>query len=79
MKRLKHIVIAMNPLLGLSYIRHHGLPAERTTIVCSKHDVDFRLDGLDIHDLSIHVANDEYGISSSTELFQAIIRHCHAQ
>ena len=79
MKRLKHVVISLNPLLGMSYVEHHALPRERTTIVCSKHDVDFRLKGVDVHDLSIHVANDDHGLSNSVECFQEILKYCHGK
>lgn len=70
---MKHVVIAMNHLMGLSFIRHHRLPPERSTIVCGVEEVAKRLEGLDVHDLAIHVAGDLRTIAHDTEVFQAIL------
>jgi len=72
MKRLQHIVIAMNPVMGLAFIRQHDLPRDRSAVVCSKEDVD-TVRGYDIHDLAIHVSGDMRSIPHDTEVFQEIV------
>lgn len=72
MDNLHHIVIAMNPVMGLAFIRQHNLPHNRSIIVCSKDDVA-QFAGYDVHNLAFHVAGDMRSIQHDTEVFQEIV------
>lgn len=74
--KLKHVVIAMNPVTGMSLVRHKKLPRTQTVIVCNKDDVAQLLEGQDIHDLSIHVAGDAINIPLDTAMFFQVLKTC---
>lgn len=74
--RQKHVVIAMNQLVGFSLARHKGLPAAQVVIICHPDEVRKTLTGVDIHDIVLHVAGDSLSVPSDTGIFNAIIAHC---
>jgi hypothetical protein len=69
---MKHIVIAMNHVMGLSFVRHHHLPKD-TIVVCGLRDVIAEVEHEDIHELAIHVAGDRESVEHDVRMFQSIL------
>ena len=71
-----HVVIAMNRVLGLSLARHKKLPHESVIIVCTPDEAKVELEGIDIHDVTLHVSGDTHSIPMDTGTFNAVISTC---
>lgn len=74
--KIKHVVIAMNPVTGMSLVRHKRLPRKKTVIVCSREEAERLLAGQDIHELSVHVAGDSINIPIDTGIFYQVLTTC---